>query len=381
MSGGGDDRELLDRFLSNRAEQTRRAYTIDLDDFARYRGRALPEAVADLLRAGPGSGRQIALDYEGDLRRRGRAPATITRRLSTLRALVEMARAGGQVDWSLQRPERHRFSLVAAEPAGSDATYMLPRHHTEIDRLDIQHYALRAALRGNHLAPLGQPARILDVGSGTGQWAYDLCAEFPEALVVGLDLHPSKPGRPGNFSFVKGNLLQGLPFAGGRFDFVHQRLMMTAVPLNAWRAVVNDLVRVTRPGGFVELVEVGDQMEPVGPAMRQLWELGNRLAASFGLDSTGIVLRSLEDYLRQAGAAAVEVQRVALPVGEWGHRIGSLMASDVRALFARLCSAFEARFGLLPGECEELLTTAMQECERNHTRAIFTVAYGQVPPM
>jgi hypothetical protein len=45
-----------------------------------------------------------------------------------------------------------------------------------------------------------------------------------------------------------------------------------------------------------------------------------------------------------------------------------------------LCSAFEARFGLAPGECEGLLTTAMQECEQRHTRAIFTFAYGQVPP-
>jgi len=70
--------------------------------------------------------------------------------------------------------------------------YIVPPHPTEVDRLDVQHYALRGALGRNYVAPLEQPARILDVGTGTGQWAFDLCAEFADALVVGLDLEPSK---------------------------------------------------------------------------------------------------------------------------------------------------------------------------------------------
>src|SRR5262245_31486465 len=106
-----------------------------------------------------------------------------------------------------------------------DVAYMLPRHPSEVDRLDVQHYALRAALRGNHLAPIQRPGLILDVGSGTGQWAYDLCAKFPGALAVGLDLVPSKlEGQPANYRFVKANILRGLPFADDRFDFIHQRL-------------------------------------------------------------------------------------------------------------------------------------------------------------
>ena len=51
---------------------------------------------------------------------------------------------------------------------------MLPRHATEIDRLDVQHFALREAMQGNHVAPLERPETVLDVGSGTGQWAFDV---------------------------------------------------------------------------------------------------------------------------------------------------------------------------------------------------------------
>src|SRR5215467_10248344 len=105
---------------------------------------------------------------------------------------------------------------------------MLPRHHTEIDRLDVRHYALRAALRGNYVAPVERPGAILDVGSGTGRWVYDLCARFPDAAVVGLDLLPGRPeGRPANCRFVRGSLMHDLPFVDGAFDFVHQRLMVT----------------------------------------------------------------------------------------------------------------------------------------------------------
>jgi SAM-dependent methyltransferase len=267
--------------------------------------------------------------------------------------------------------------ITLGRRARSDVPYILPRHRTEIDRLDVQHYALRAALRGNYVAPVQAPRRILDIGSGTGQWAYDLCAEFSDALVVGFDLEPSKPDRPDNYRFVQGNLLQGLPFVGDGFDFVHQRLMMTAVPLQSWPALVRELLQVTRPGGFVELAEIGDQMEPSGPATDRLWELGNRLAASVGLDSTGTVLRSLDGYLRQAGAVAVERRNVAIPVGNWGGTIGSLMASDFRALFTRLCAAFQARFGVSLAECGDVLGAAVQECEQYRTRAICTFAYGR----
>ncbi len=46
-----------------------------------------------------------------------------------------------------------------------------------------------------------------------------------------------------------------------------------------------------------------------------------------------------------------------VPFGEWGGRIGSLMATDCRALFIRLASVFEAKFGLSERECRELVAS------------------------
>ncbi|HVB59579.1 MAG TPA: hypothetical protein VNE61_00170, partial [Ktedonobacteraceae bacterium] len=64
---------------------------------------------------------------------------------------------------------------------------MLPGSRQEIDRLDLQHYLLRYVLKGNYLAPIAQPARILDVGCGTGCWISEMALEFPQAELVGVD--------------------------------------------------------------------------------------------------------------------------------------------------------------------------------------------------
>src|SRR5439155_17988485 len=139
----------------------------------------------------------------------------------------------------------------------------------------------------NYLAPLPRPAKVLDVGCGTGQWAVDLCEQFPEALVVGLDMEVRKPQRAANYRFVRSNLLQGLPFQADRFDFVHQRLLGPGVPLKAWPEVVCDLVRVGRPGSWTEIVEGEFALEPAGPATAQLFDVARQLAGQMGLDTTG----------------------------------------------------------------------------------------------
>ncbi|HZV50718.1 MAG TPA: class I SAM-dependent methyltransferase [Candidatus Dormibacteraeota bacterium] len=270
--------------------------------------------------------------------------------------------------------------MSRGRPAPEGDRYLFPREPRELDRLDVQHYALREALGANYLAPLRHPASILDVGSGTGRWACDLCGEFPGALVVGFDLVPGRGDRPVNYRFVRGNVLHGLPFLEGSFDFVHQRLLAASgIPLTSWSGVVGELVRVTRPGGWVELVEVDPWLEPAGPAGRQLFELAWKLGRSRGIDMAGTIFRSLDLHLRRAGLMDVARHEVRIPIGEWGGRIGSLMGSNLRALFAGLCAPFQERFGLAPAECCQLLTAMQREWEELHSAGPFAVAYGRRP--
>ena len=137
---------------------------------------------------------------------------------------------------------RSRFNLFGGRRYLKNESYFLPKDDTEISRLDFQHYLFRFYLRGNYAAPIGQPTSILDVGCGTSRWGMEVVREFPNANVFGLDLlpapvddgaasqSPNNP-RPANYVYIQGNALDGLPFADGTFDFVHQRLLVAGIPL------------------------------------------------------------------------------------------------------------------------------------------------------
>jgi len=87
------------------------------------------------------------------------------------------------------------------------AAYHFPNDEPELDRLNHQHEIFRILLDGRkYLAPLSHenpPRRILDVATGTGQWAIEMGDEFPQASIIGTDLSPVQPEMvPPNVRFL-----------------------------------------------------------------------------------------------------------------------------------------------------------------------------------
>jgi len=371
--------ELLSRFLAGRSDRTLHAYRTDIDDFARFVGGDVATTVAQLLTGGGDAGRRLGLEYAIDLRKRGRAPATVDRRLATLRALTGLAYEVGELAWTLDVPGEAEVTAALEARSASDVPYLFPRHTSDVDRLDVQHHALRETFGANYLAPIERVDRALDVGCGTGQWSFELCRRFPNALVVGLDLVPSKPDRPSGYRWVRTNLLTGLPLAGDRFDFVYQRLLVVGVPIARWQPLVDDLVRVTRPGGWVELVEPVVGVIDPGPATERLVGLSLQLAGAAGLDTTDVVYRSLDSYLRRAGLAEVVRRQISTPIGRWGGRVGSFMATDLRVALTRMSEVLRNRLGVPADECNRLVQQAHDETDRLRMSFNFAVAFGRKP--
>ncbi|MDQ6900081.1 MAG: methyltransferase domain-containing protein [Candidatus Dormibacteraeota bacterium] len=372
--------QLLDHFLANRTDRTLQAYSIDIEEFARFLALTPATAIARLLASGPSAARRVVLEYAVALRWKGRAQATIDRRLCTLRALVRTAQQLGLVGWVVEVLAEDLVSaaMEVSQPVDSEH-YFFPRNPSEIDRLDVQHYALREAVGANYLAPVGEPSRVLDVGCGTGQWGFEVCQQLPEALVVGFDLVSGKLGWPPRYRLVKGNLLKGLPFADDQFDFVHQRLLVSGVPVAAWPSVVADLVRVTKPGGWLELVEPPLGFDQAGQATQRLFALWKDLTASLELETESEVSDALDRYLREAALEGVVRREIRVPVGEWGGQAGALMATDFRVTSTRVCEMLQAQSRLSAEEAGELIRAAQQEVEQSQMYWTLAIAFGQKP--
>ena len=100
--------------------------------------------------------------------------------------------------------------------------------------------ALQAAL-----GEVGQPARILEIGCGTGSGAAILKAQFPQAEITGVDLSPEMvriaTAKVPGVTFEPADASR-LPFADASFDLIAQN----NVPV--YFAEIN---RVLAPGGRV----------------------------------------------------------------------------------------------------------------------------------
>src|SRR5262245_15582336 len=94
---------LIERWQEGRSPHTIRAYGRDIAHFARWFKAAAPdEAIARFLTGSMGEANECLHAYRSAMLDAGLAPATVNRRLSALRSIVQLERIFGLVTWSLE---------------------------------------------------------------------------------------------------------------------------------------------------------------------------------------------------------------------------------------------------------------------------------------
>ena len=102
---GTETQKLLSTFLSGRNQNTLHAYQADLEDFSCYL--KLPNAItaiSSLLNLSQGQANHLVLDYRNHLSEDGLQSSTVNRRLSSIRAVIKLARMTGMIAWALEVP-------------------------------------------------------------------------------------------------------------------------------------------------------------------------------------------------------------------------------------------------------------------------------------
>lgn len=81
---------------------------------------------------------------------------------------------------------------------------------------------------------------------------------YPQSTFHGVDAYPVFPSevKPANCHFYLANVADHLPFPDNYFDFIHQRLLLFGLTRNDWRRTIQELLRVLKPGGWLEIIEV-----------------------------------------------------------------------------------------------------------------------------
>lgn len=275
--------------------------------------------------------------------------------------------------------------MVAGRIRARGVPYNLPRDLEEMNRLDFQHYLFRSALKGNFAAPIAQARSILDVGTGTGRWAREMAQLLPQAVVVGLDINEppadtasttSPEPIPTNYRFQPGNVLEGLPFPEQSFDYVHMRLLVSAIPHDRWPRVVQELARVTTPGGWVESVE---PTLPAGggPVAEQLMDWIRAISAKRGVE-IGDAAR-VSELLTSVGLKNVATQTIQIPCGAWGGRVGKMMVTDYFAGVRAIRGVVVAQGLATEAQFDSTLTQALRDLDSRHYHCAMPVhiAIGQ----
>ena len=98
--------------------------------------------------------------------------------------------------------------------------------------------------------------------------------QYPNSTFHGTDISPifltHSEIKPNNCTFDTASVLEPLPYPDNHFDFIHQRLLVAAIPQDSWQSVVDSFFRVLNPGGWIEMMEITDviNMSPKGAQLR-----------------------------------------------------------------------------------------------------------------
>ena len=131
------------------------------------------------------------------------------------------------------------------------------------------------------------PKSIVDVGCGTGEITARLSELYPQAAITGVDLEESHLERARKRAprarFEKGDAM-ALQFGDAQFDLAVCRHLIQAVP--DARKVIQEMVRVVKPGGRLHLIAE---------------DYGMLLAHPTALDSDGFWQRVPREYGKSIG--------------------------------------------------------------------------------
>ncbi|QBD77580.1 class I SAM-dependent methyltransferase [Ktedonosporobacter rubrisoli] len=214
-----------------------------------------------------------------------------------------------------------------------------PESASEMARLTKQARLLTEVM-GGPLAEQAEPALfqdIIDLACGPGEWVLEVAFEYPDKQVTGVDVSQLmidyarfqvSQHKLNNAHFKVMDILKPLEFEEHSFDLVNIRLIASFMfrSLNSWPMLIQECVRITRPGGVIRLTDC-EWFISNSPMTEKLFGLCTQAihmgGNAFSPDGRHIAITPmLGRFLRNAGCQNVQHRAFAVDcsAGARGHQ-------------------------------------------------------------
>ncbi|KAL9619474.1 MAG: hypothetical protein Q9160_005911 [Pyrenula sp. 1 TL-2023] len=260
---------------------------------------------------------------------------------------------------------KYRYEHGRRWHAFDENAYCLPNDETEMERLDIQDYVWRLTLNGKlHVSPISKEVRhVLDVGTGTGQWAMEFADEHPSSHVIGTDLSPIQPEyTPPNCYFMIDNAENSWVFSH-KFDFIHSRMLVMGI--HDYPQYFKQIWDNLEPGGWMEIKEpqfpigVHDDTVPSSSPLLVWSQHVREACAKAGIDT--MCTERFVDQINDQGFVNVKAYPVKWAVGPWPKgnlekNIGWLTLENTKQFISAIAlNLFTKHLGWSTGQVELFL--------------------------
>ncbi|CAG8507929.1 31119_t:CDS:2 [Gigaspora margarita] len=265
-----------------------------------------------------------------------------------------------------------------------ESNYILPCDKRAIQGDALGHFTRKQLWDGNFSSPIEKKlldggATVLEIGNAgetsvtsvnCRHWTVEMALDYPSSTFVGIDLNPemfpSDNQRSSNVGFIECNVIQGIPFPSNTFDFIFMCRMWGAFTGSQWPKLINEIVRVLKYDGWIEIVEGDPMYKNGGKIFKKIYDASSEQF----FNSNGIspdVLNSIPKFIEQNNELTdFSYNKVNASLGEWNGYFGFVMLKSVRKFMEDFVFLPEA-LNITKDQYLQLLDDFEKEANENKT--------------
>ena len=285
------------------------------------------------------------------------------------------------------------------DPRGQDnpSQYMVEDRSSnpEMIRLMIQDNLYTTGM-GGPLSEQPDPAslhRVLDIGCGPGGWILEAARLYPHMDLVGIDIswrmieyaraQAQARKLTDGVEFLVMDALHPLKFPDDSFDLVNMRFAVSFLLVTDWPRVLNELLRVTRPGGIVRVTDT----ETTRGTSQDFNRLGQMILCAFYRSGHSLteekmgVTHELPHLLSESGCQQVQTKASTLEFV--AGTVGGQNAYQNMLFALQTMLPFLQKWGCASEEYDALREQVLIEMQQPDFRTIsqMVTAWGTKPPL